>query len=355
MGSSCSLRKRRKSSNSQMKEELSQMSEAQDHTPQTEPTTELSDTSPSVTTATNSPVLDEIRNRSKSAPDIPRPRVKMTPPGIISNMTSSLEGIPEDSAGYVRDSVISNPSVAGSTESSLSYSTPPQERRSTLHPSSHHPLSVKMERVKFDSISVSSRDGPFPADHDRFQTLLSKMEEYEHERQNQHNKTTEMMSELNQTLVSKMEGLTDKLDKLVTYFLSKHDDEDDKDAATGSTSNTTNPQEDMYRSSNFVEANLPQDSAVSSTVVLELAKVVPKWKFLARRLGIQEHEIQQITENYPSDVEEQSYQMLLKWKKSKSDTSCHTLGGAVRKEFGEELYFDFVRMVTEAGSSACSQ
>ena len=249
-------------------------------------------------------------------------------------------------------SIPSKPPTAASSNNSLPYGTPPESRWSEKHLLKHRSNQQLAARKKAES--DSPRSCCSHDHHDKVQPVLAKMEELERERQNQHNETREMMLELNQTLVSKMEGLIDKLDELVTYFLDKRDDKDDKDAATGSTGNTTLPQEDGA-SGVVVEANLPRDCTVSSKVILGLAKVVPKWKFLARELGVAEHEIQQITENHSGDVEEQSYQMLLKWKKSKSDNSCHTLGEAVRKEFGGELFSRFVIMVNEAGTSACSQ
>ena len=79
-----------------------------------------------------------------------------------------------------------------------------------------------------------------------------------------------------------------------------------------------------------------------------LAKHVTQWKFLARRLHLQESDIQQIEADYSNDIWEQSYQMLLKWKLTCSNASYHTLGEAVREEFGKSVYCDHVKMANAA-------
>lgn len=97
---------------------------------------------------------------------------------------------------------------------------------------------------------------------------------------------------------------------------------------------------------------LPQNCSVHTDVLLGLAELVPKWRFLARHLQLQQHEIQQISENFPNDIHEQSYQML-KWKQSHVhyDDVYYKLGEAVRKAFGDKFYFDYIKMVTETEGS----
>ena len=95
---------------------------------------------------------------------------------------------------------------------------------------------------------------------------------------------------------------------------------------------------------------LPQNVPVSPSVILELSKHVakPQWKFLARRLNLPEHEIDQIEANHRENIQEQSYQMLLKWRESSGGGSYQELGEALRREFGEQLYSDFVKIVRES-------
>ena len=96
---------------------------------------------------------------------------------------------------------------------------------------------------------------------------------------------------------------------------------------------------------------LPQKIPVcSKKVILELSKRVskPQWKFLARRLDLPEHEIEQIEANHRENIQEQSYQMLLKWIQSSGGGSYKELGEALRREFGEQLYSDFVKIVRES-------
>ena len=96
----------------------------------------------------------------------------------------------------------------------------------------------------------------------------------------------------------------------------------------------------------FGESMLPQHIPVSERVILRLSeRVTPKWKFLARQLGMEEHEIQKIAGDNQGDTQEQSYQMLLKWTQSQVEGSCQTLGDAIRTIFGEKLYSKYVKIV----------
>ena len=91
-----------------------------------------------------------------------------------------------------------------------------------------------------------------------------------------------------------------------------------------------------------------QNSPVSLQILVKLSeRVTRKWKFLGRRLGIKEHEIQQIKGDNQGDMQEQSYQMLLKWTQSNGGGSYQELGEAVKMTFGEKLYSDYVKMVME--------
>ena len=85
---------------------------------------------------------------------------------------------------------------------------------------------------------------------------------------------------------------------------------------------------------------------VSDRVAQNLARRTPKWKFLARDLKLQDHEIESISGNYPQDVEEQCYQMLKKWKQMNGNNAdCATLGEALKKNFGEQLYSDYLALM----------
>ncbi|CAI8007437.1 hypothetical protein GBAR_LOCUS5195 [Geodia barretti] len=95
---------------------------------------------------------------------------------------------------------------------------------------------------------------------------------------------------------------------------------------------------------------LPQNVPVSPSVILELSKHVakPQWKFLARRLYLPDHDIDQIEANHRENIQEQSYQKLLKWIQSSGGGSYQELGEALRKQFGQQLYSDFVKIVRES-------
>ena len=100
-------------------------------------------------------------------------------------------------------------------------------------------------------------------------------------------------------------------------------------------------------SCNKHEGELPRNCAVGKEVVLSLAKRLPKWKFLARHLRLEDHDIQQIIEDNPNDVREQSYQMLMKWKQTQEEDSYHTLGEAIRRALGESVHLEYVKLVND--------
>ena len=164
-------------------------------------------------------------------------------------------------------------------------------------------------------------------------------------------RSTELSKHAHYSLVARMEkaeqenaelkemisGLKQKLEKLETEgHKEKHEA-------------TTPDREGLLKNT---ASQLPQNRSVSTDVLVWLAKHVTQWKFLARRLHLQESDIQQIEANYSNDIREQSYQMLLKWKLTCSNASYHTLGEAVREECGETLYCDYVTMVREAEEAA---
>ena len=181
---------------------------------------------------------------------------------------------------------------SGFSDSSSSYHTPPTSRRTV--------------RV-------------LQAQEHTHRAQITRMEIAEKERMKQH-------MEMKETIL----GLTKRVEKLETENKCK-------DTATPD-------REELIKNT---ASQLPQNCSVSTKVLVGLAKHVTQWKFLARRLHLQESDIQQIGVNFSNDVQEQSYQMLLKWKLTCSNASYHTLGEAVREEFGETLYCDYVEMVRE--------
>ena len=302
----------------------------------------------------------EFRSRTVSEPSKPRKRHQKTCQSSKSP-TPSLRDIPEETqfppaVGETGQHVIANPSITLLSESSLSlpYHTPPSSRRSLqllqVSDCDGHPLSVKVGGTEQDGKKQHRTDIPPPSssqllppqecvhiqEQDRIGTLIKKIDEVEQERQKQHKQLTEMISELSK-----------KLDVLETEL---HSSRNDPDVSVNSDA-PQSPERVEHLKMN--ESPLPHNSSVNTDVLLGLAELLPKWKFLARRLQIQEHEIQQISENYPGDVQEQSYQMLLRWNQSKvhNNDSYNTLGEAVRKAFGDQLYFSYVTLVTDTVNS----
>ena len=158
--------------------------------------------------------------------------------------------------------------------------------------------------------------------HHSFQTLVSRIEEAEKQRQKQH------------------EELLKKIDMLVTE--SKESAE--RRVSTDGVKQAEREGEILTDSGGSL---LPQNTRVSRTVLLRLSeRVTRKWKFLARELGIEEHDIQQIKgDNQGDTIQEQSYQMLLKWKESNGGGCYQKLGDAVRTTYGKQLCSEYVQMV----------
>ena len=298
----------------------------------------------------------DYRFRSKSASEIQRPQVKPQKP----TKSGSLEDIPEHEETDVNlqqqnlyQQVISNPIISFSSESSI-YKTPPTTRRSDndmpgpvsdsqpLPCSATSPLVKELKHDPFSTAcvdpfthsvtSVSTTSLSPPQDHQIIQAIVAKMEESERDQQRQHNEMREIMTEL-----------TKKLDTLTDAILSTRSrrDSQPEEHSTDSIIHDTQGK--------FVDIS----SSVLPNNAHEIAKMLPKWKFLARLLGIQDHEIQQITENFQNDVQEQCYQMLLKWKQSHSDSdsSYHKLGEAILEEFGEQHFSKYVNIVIDTERS----
>lgn len=291
------------------------------------------------------PFITDFRLRSKSASDVQSKPQKSS----LKRQSGNLEGILEEASNTTSNlypQVISNPLHSFPSESSI-YTTPPTSRRSEKDPlTTSYSLPVKGERVRqghfshsVTSLSTTSVSPPPELarshDHHKLQTLIVKLEESEQDRQRRHDEMRGLISELNT-----------KLTTLVDTMLNNHNlgdnQQDESDSVQTDNVQLTDKSGDFVEISSSV---LPQNAAVSSQVLLKLAKIIPKWKFLARLLEIEEHEIQQISENFPNDVQEQSYQMLLKWKQSHSISSYQILGEAINEEFGEQVFSAYVKIV----------
>ena len=76
-----------------------------------------------------------------------------------------------------------------------------------------------------------------------------------------------------------------------------------------------------------------------------LTEKVQRWKFLARRLGLQESDVSRIESDHPQDTREQCYQMFLRLRAVDPENYTYpVLGEALRKE-SQELYNDYVKEV----------
>ena len=185
---------------------------------------------------------------------------------------------------------------------------------SSRHPStSSHPLN-KVKRLTDSSSSTSSQsllNQKSAAPAMLYEAVLHKMEVIEQERRKQQEELLKVVTDL-----------TKKLDKSRLQIQESVAD----------------------------KAPLPPKCPVCPNVILELSKRVskPQWKFLARRLKIPDHEIDKIEANYRENIQEQSYQMLRQWIQSNGGGSYQELGEALRREFGEQLYSDFVKIVSES-------
>ena len=234
----------------------------------------------------------------------------------------------------VTHDVIQNPSTgASNTSLDSDYKTPP----STIagDPPNTSPR-ISKPRVRKKSLSLllpasqdslSSIQEPAHSQyhHHSFQTLLSRIEEAEKQRQKQH------------------EELLKKIDMLVTE-IKESKESAERRVSTDGVKQAEREGEILTDSGGSL---LPQNTRVSRTVLLRLSeRVTRKWKFLARELGIEEHDIQQIKgDNQGDTIQEQSYQMLLKWKESNGGGCYQKLGDAVRTTYGKQLHSEYVQMV----------
>ena len=310
---------------------------------------------------------DNYRVRSHSASEIKRPT-----PG--KSLAWGLEGIAEGKMSRSTLQVIPNPSIVACGSSESIYQTPPTSRHPSV--SSHHPLGkTKKTGPPTSTLSQTSRHSPSrapiapspPQDGKSgyLQELLVKMEEARQERQEQHQEmmksiadfsekldkvlsksqkmeeTKQERQEQHQEMMKLISDFSEKLDKVLSDIQGSRRNE--RDVSTDGV---------LYKrtaSNDISGAVLPQNTPVSSKVLLRLSKRVAahQWKFLGRWLNIPDHELDTISANHKEDIQEQSYQMLLKWTQSNGGGSYQELGEAVKMEFGEQLYSDYVKMVIE--------
>jgi hypothetical protein len=207
--------------------------------------------------------------------------------------------------GRVTQDVIHNPSTgASNTSLDSDYKTPP----STIagDPPNTSPR-ISKPRVRKKSLSQqlpASQESLLSIQesahsqyhHHSFENLLLRIEEAEKQRQKQH------------------EELLKIIDMLVTE-IKESKESAERRVSTDGVKQAEREGEILTDSDGSL---LPQNTIVSRTVLLRLSeRVTRKWKFLARELGIEEHDIQQIKgDNQGDTIQEQSYQMLLKWKES---------------------------------------
>ncbi len=86
------------------------------------------------------------------------------------------------------------------------------------------------------------------------------------------------------------------------------------------------------------------------TVFLWLSQRLTKWKFFARHLGLQEHDIDRIEIENRDDLREQCYKMFSAWHQQTGRAcSYQTLGRVMlESEKNRNLYASFVEKVREA-------
>lgn len=90
---------------------------------------------------------------------------------------------------------------------------------------------------------------------------------------------------------------------------------------------------------------LLSNKSCDQQVIMWLTDKVQRWKFLARRLELEENELHRIETDNPNNDREQCYQMFLRWKAVYPQNYTYpVLGEALRKE-SKELYNDYVKQV----------
>ena len=228
------------------------------------------------------------------------------------------------------------------------------------NPALNDPDSVDFEsdNLSFHTARMhSSRD---LHSHDReIRNLTEKLEEAmekaEEERNKQHDELKGMISDLAKKLERERKKHHDELKGMISDLVKKVESLE-KEQVIPST--TVDPQTPNSGDVKMNASMLPQSCAVSTDVMLGLATIaMPKWKFLARYLHLQESEIQQISAENPSNVQEQTYQMLIKWNQSQTQNNdhYHVLGEAVRRALGEKSYVDYIKMVVDVEGILSSQ
>ena len=99
-------------------------------------------------------------------------------------------------------------------------------------------------------------------------------------------------------------------------------------------------------SSNDIFPQLP-NKACDQEVILWLVDKVTKWKFIGRRLGLEENVLSRIESQNPKDIREQCYQMFQHWKSvDPMNFTYNVLGDALRKE-SMKLFNEYVEKVSE--------
>ena len=241
-------------------------------------------------------VDDEFRPRSVSEPHKPGTRLQKPHP---TSHTPSLRNIPEETTSNTlqaplvgaSQSVISKTSLScmsGISDSSSQYLTAPSTGWSlqTLQEDEGHtqPMQIEgneWERRKLqpnlkpgsESVSPLLTKHLVPQDHAQCTSLIKRMEKAEQERMKQHTELMEIISRL-----------TQKVEKLETEKCKEKEV-----SATPGLLETT--------------SQLPQNCSVSTAVLVRLAKRMTQWRFVARRLHIEEHDIQQIGVDFPASIQ----------------------------------------------------
>ena len=246
--------------------------------------------------------------------------------------------------------VIQNPSTgASNTSLDSDYKTPP----STIAGDLHIPPHVVKTRVRKKSLSAPLPDSQdslsfspeLSQEHHSFQMLVSKIDETEKQRQKQQEEFMKQQVKLMKQQEEFMKQQVELVKMLVT------DVKDSRERAERRAS--TNEDGVKSPEMTFTDGGglpLPHNTPVSCKVLARLSgHVTHKWKFLARELGIEDREIQQIRQDNQGDIQEQSYQMLLKWTQNRSSDagSYQELGDAVRAIFRDKLYSEYVQMVLQ--------
>ena len=70
--------------------------------------------------------------------------------------------------------------------------------------------------------------------------------------------------------------------------------------------------------------------------------VTKNWKKVARWLGVNDHNIDMLVHNFPTDIEEQFYQMMLKWKQLKGKDATYSRLEEAFRNAGQVLAAEFV-------------